>query len=147
MPWNTPYWQPAGEPWLPSRWPPYDWQIVTAEYGLNPPIPEGAIVPWWLQPKDTWPFDQIPWEPKIFGAFSARKVTMWPEDLSGIPPFGTVKVKTLDYPKFGSHQLASIKVHMPPKPLLEINPHYSLWDEGKLLEAMRIIDVKRGRLG
>ena len=107
----------------------------------TPPNGDYSVWPWWLNPdKSTWPYQPVPWAQKTFGAFSARKVTMWPEDLVNYPPFGNIKVKTpTDHP----HSIGSIKVHMPPKPWLDITPHPSLWAEGKLEEAMRQMSRKR----
>jgi hypothetical protein len=153
MPWETPYWQAADEKWLPSYWPPCDFQIIDSSgFWVLGKIPEGEIVPWWLQPKDQWPYETGPWAQKVFGALTARKVMMpenfqevpsiWP-GRPRVPPFGYMKVNTPYYPKLGSHQLASIKVHMRPKPWLDISPHPSLWVEGKLEEALRVMTHKR----
>jgi hypothetical protein len=90
VPWEISYWLPT-EPWLPIRWPPYEWEVISfPPTGQLPTPPDGAIIPWWKLPKDQWPFDAIPWEPKIFGAFSARKVTMNPEDLQSPSSFGVI---------------------------------------------------------
>lgn len=149
MSWEIPYWQEA-EKWLPVYWPPYSWQIRDSSYPAQlAPIPEGFIAPWWLQPKDQWPYDKVPWEPKIFGAFTARKVMMpenfqeqpsiWP-GRHRVPAFGYVHVDT---PSHHPHSIGTIKVHMRPKPWLEITPHRSLWEEGKLEEALRVMTRKR----
>jgi hypothetical protein len=143
MSWAVSYWLPT-EKWMPNYLPPYSWQIRDASYPMQLPTPPNgdySVWPWWLNPdKSTWPYQPVPWAQKTFGAFSARKVTMWPEDLVNYPPFGNIKVKTpTDHP----HSIGSIKVHMPPKPWLDITPHPSLWAEGKLEEALRQMSRKR----
>jgi hypothetical protein len=129
MPWKTPHWLEAGEPWLPPRWPPYSWQSVP--YPSTPP--EGRW-PWWLYPKSEWPYQPVPWEPKILGAFTARKVMMW-EDLVHFPPFGPIKVKTPT--QESPNALTPIKVHMRPLVWLDVSPHPSLWAKGQLEIALR----------
>jgi hypothetical protein len=142
MSWAVSYWLPT-EKWMPNYWPPYSWQIRDHHIRCNCLRPQNgdySAWPWWLNPdKSTWPYQPVPWAQKTFGAFSARKVTMWPEDLVNYPPFGNIKVKTpTDHP----HSIGSIKVHMPPKPWLDITPHPSL-AEGKLEEALRQMSRKR----
>jgi hypothetical protein len=140
MPWQMSYWLPA-EKWMPIYWPPYPWQIRDLSQPMQLPEPplEGGPWPWWLYPKSQWPV-QAPWEPKVFGAFSARKVVMHPENLHHWPPFGVIKVKTpTDHP----HRIGTIKVHMPPPMWLDITPHPSLWAEAKLTEALRVMSRTR----
>jgi hypothetical protein len=146
MPWPISYLLPA-EKWFPIYWPPYPWQVRDLSQPMQlPPIPEGFLAPWWLHDKSQWPYDKIPWEPKVLGAFSARRVTMWSKDpqeytnLKNPPSFGTIKVKTpIDHP----HSIGTIKVHMPPPVWLDISPHPSLWAEAKLHEALRIMSRTR----
>jgi hypothetical protein len=140
MPWATSYWLPA-EKWLPPYWPPYSWQIRDSSYPMQlAPIPEGFVAPWWLYPKDQWPYEDIPWGDKVFGAFSARKVMM-AEDLKNHPPFGYVKFNTPTQPSLNA--LTPIKAHMRPPVWLDISPHPSVWAEGKLISAMREMSRKR----
>jgi hypothetical protein len=144
MSWGPSYWLPT-EKWMPIYWPNYDYE--TRQPPFQPftlPVPPNgdySNLPWWKNPdKTTWPYQPVPWEPKILGAFSARKVTMWPENLVKYPPFGNIKVKTpTDHP----HSIGSIKVHMPPKPWLDISPHPSLWAEEKLKGALQEMSRKR----
>jgi hypothetical protein len=124
------------EKWFPSVWPPYSWQVVP--YPSSPP--EGNW-PWWLYPKDQWPYQPVPWENKTFGSFSARRVTMWPENLVNYPPFGNIKVKTPTQPS--PNALTPIRVHMPPPVWLDVSPHPSLWAKGKLEDALREMSRKR----
>jgi hypothetical protein len=97
MSWAVSYWLPT-EKWMPNYWPPYSWQIRDSSYPMQLPTPPNgdySVWPWWLNPdKSTWPYQPVPWAKKTFGAFSARKVTTWPEDLVNYPPFGNIKVKT-----------------------------------------------------
>jgi hypothetical protein len=140
MPWEISYWLLA-EKWLPPYWPPHEWQIRDGSIPMqHAPIPEGFAAPWWLYPKSQWPYDTIPWEPKIFGAFHARKVMMNPENVQSFPPFGIHKVKT---PTHHPHSIGSVKIHMRPPVWLDISPHPSLWAEAKLYEALRIMSQKR----
>jgi hypothetical protein len=141
MPWAISYLLPA-EKWLPPCWPPYEWEVRQPPFQpmRRPQIPEGFAAPWWYYPKDQWPYQPVPWEPKIFGAFSARKVTMWPENLVNYPPFGNIKVKT---PTHHPHSIGSIKVHTTPTPWLDVTPHPSVWAQGKFEEAMRQMSRKR----
>jgi len=145
MPWQTSYWLGA-EKWFPIYWPPYKWQIVQLPNIGLAPIPEGFPAPWWLYPKNEWPFEEVPWEPKVFGAFSARKVTMWIKDpnysdLKNYPPFGTMKIPTagIHHP----HSIGTIKVHMKPDNWLDITPHPSLWAKGQLENALRVMSRTR----
>jgi hypothetical protein len=143
MSWAVSYWLPT-EKWIPNYWPPYSWQIRDASYPMQlprPPNGDYSVWPWWLNPdKSTWPYQSVPWAQKTFGAFSARKATIWPEDLVNYPPFGNIKVKTpTDHP----HSIGTIKVHMPPKPWLDISPHPSLWAEEKLKVVLQEMSRKR----
>lgn len=133
MPWQMPYLLEA-QKWLPPYWPPYSWQVV----GSSGP-PEGFLLPWWLEDKSNWPYP-APWEPKVLGAFTARRVKMWPEDLQNCPPFGNVKVKT---PTTRPHSIGSIKVHTPRYDWLDVSPHPSLWAAGKFEETLRRISRTR----
>jgi hypothetical protein len=143
MPWDVSYWL-STEKWMPNYWPPYSWQIRDASYPIQLPTPPNgdySVWSWWLNPdKSTWPYQPVPWAQKTFGAFSARKVTMWPANLQNYPPFGNIKVKT---PTDRAHSIGTIKVHMPPKPWLEVTPHPSEWAQGKLEEALRQMSRKR----
>ena len=156
MSWAVSYWLPT-EKWMPNYWPPYSWQIRDSSYPMQLPTPPNgdySVWPWWLNPnKSTWPYQPVPWEPKILGAFSARKVMMWSKDpneystLVNPPPFGTIKVKTpSDYSGIWPGMQASfmnIKVHMTPKPWLDISPHPSEWVEEKLKAALQEMSRKR----
>jgi hypothetical protein len=93
-PWPIKYLLPA-EKWFPLYWPNAEWEVVPLPNLRRAPQPaDGAIIPWWKMPKDQWPIE-APWEPKIFGAWPASKVTM-AEDLppsirpgpKRVPPFG-----------------------------------------------------------
>ena len=95
--------------WYPNYWPNEDWEVV--DLSRLPGPPPDTIIPWWKAPKDQWPWP-APWEPKVFGAFPASKVTM-PENLVGIPPFGYVKVNTPSR-RPQPHSMSSIKIHMKP---------------------------------
>jgi hypothetical protein len=65
---------------------------------------------------------------------------MNPEDLQSISSFGLIKHYTpTDHP----HAIGAIKIHMRPEVWLDISPHPSLWAEGKLNEALRIMSQKR----
>jgi hypothetical protein len=103
-------------------------------------IPEGFNAPWWLYPKDQWPY-QAPWGQKTLGAFSARRVMMWPENLQNYPPFGNIKVKTPTQPS--PNALTPIRVHMRPEVWLDVSPHPSLWAKGKLEDALRTMSRTR----
>jgi hypothetical protein len=129
MPWQVSYWLPA-EKWLPPCWPPYSWQSVP-----YPSAPPEGIWPWWLYPKDQWPYDKIPWDNKVFGAFTARKVTMWPEDLKNYPPFGTMNLKTAS--TYHPPPSGTIKVHTRPMVWLDTTPPPYMWEKAKLEEAPR----------
>jgi hypothetical protein len=145
MTWATSYLLPA-EYSVQAKWPPYssdthfggNWMVVGYD-GPKPPADFNG--PWWFYPESEWPV--IYKEPKVFGAFSARRVTMWPENLQNYPPFGNVKVKTPSRPKTGAHQLASVKVHMRDTAWLEVTPPPSVWAAGRFEEAMRQMSRKR----
>lgn len=122
--------------------------LATVSIG-SPGPPEGATIPWWLEPPQNWPYP-VPWEPKVFGAFPAMQIKMredigapitdppgpWPSGVT-YPPFGFIKVNTPAYPKTGAHQLASVKVHMRPIDWLDVTPHPSVWAQGQFEEALR----------
>jgi hypothetical protein len=156
--WPSTYgWYPT-EKWIPTCRPPQWYQVLDYSYGgRRPPVPDDA--PWDLQPKHTWPYFPIPWEPKIFGAFPSMKFKMredigapledppgpWPSTPK-YPPFGLSQVNTRPDGIYGvtpSPRMAAINVHMRPMPVLSINPHPSLWAEGKLEEALRQMTRKR----
>jgi hypothetical protein len=136
--------------WPPSYWPPEPWQTI----GSSGP-PEGAIIPWWLEPRDKWPY-VAPWEPKVMGAFSPFWFQMredigapidppnappWPTSPT-YPPFGLTKVNTrLD--QSGTKSVSTIKVHMRPTEWLEVTPHPSEWAAGRFQEAMRVMSRRR----
>jgi hypothetical protein len=146
MSWSTPYLQEI-EKWLPIYWPPYNWQIRDGSLPFqHAPIPDGFLAPWWLYDKSQWPYAEIPWNQKVFGAISARKVMMWskypnpPGELQNPPPFGTVKYDTtINRP----HSIGTLRVMMRPEVWLDISPPPRLWAEGKLNEALRIMSRTR----
>jgi hypothetical protein len=153
MAWATSYWLPA-EYTVQSKWPPYDWmtrQPPFQPFTLAHP-PADFKGPWWFYPKSEWPAQyQTPFEPKIFGAFSARKVMM-PKNLQGIPPFGYIRVKTPSDPHSinpnsgkapSPPTLTPIKVHMRQSAGLDINPNPSLWQQEKLKVALQEMSRKR----
>jgi hypothetical protein len=123
MPWGPQYLLPV-EKWWPIYWPNAEWEIISFppafdEFGnrVAPQPPNGPIGPWWkMLPKSQWPI-QAPWEPKIFGAWPASKISM-SEDLVIHPPFGVIKVKTpSDYSGIWPGRQASymnMKMHMRP---------------------------------
>jgi hypothetical protein len=135
--------------WLPDYYPNDPWEVI----GSSGP-PEGAIIPWWKQPKDQWPYP-TPWEPKVLGAFPAMWFKMredigapvtdppgpWPSSPK-YPPFGLTKVNTRP-DQIGTKSVSTIKVHMRPAEWLEATPHPSLWAAGKYEEALKIMSRKR----
>jgi hypothetical protein len=131
--------------WLPVYYPNDPWEVV----GSSGP-PEGAIVPWWKQPKDQWPYP-APWEMKAFGAFPPMWFKMREDIGAPLPPgtptanpwpsTGLTKVKTPDY-RPGTKN-TSIKVHMRPEEWLSVSPHPSLWAEGKYEATLREMARKR----
>jgi hypothetical protein len=140
--WSTPYFQEV-EKWLPIYWPPYYWQVRDSSYPpQHAPMPYGFLAPWWLHDKSQWPYEVIPWNQKVFGAISARKIWMWskypnpPGELKSSPPFGTMKVDT---PTDRPHSIGTLRIQMRPEVWLEINPLPSLWDQAKLENALRIM--------
>jgi hypothetical protein len=146
MPWSVPYYQEV-EKWLPIYWPPYNWQIRDSSYPpQHAPMPYGFIAPWWLHDKSQWPYETIPWNQKVFGAISARKVWMWsknpdpPGELKSSPPFGTMKYDT---PTDRPHSIGTLRIQMRPEVYLSINPLPSLWDQAKLEEALRVMSRTR----
>ena len=91
MAWAVPYLLPVWK-WWPTYWPPAEWQVRDATVPMEAPQPPpGVQVPWWLQPKSTWPYP-LPFEPKVFGCWPASLVAM-PEDLQNNPPFGYISLK------------------------------------------------------
>jgi hypothetical protein len=70
MTWSSPSIPHFYKP-ITAYYPNDPWDVITYDaWGkrIDPIIPEGAVIPWWRQPKDRWPYIS-PWEPKIFGAF------------------------------------------------------------------------------
>jgi hypothetical protein len=159
MPWET----SAGgllptEDWIPVKTPPYPWQTVP--YPATPPPGNWG---WWVYPKDTWPYQPTPWERKVLGAFTPRKVIMR-EDI-GAPlkdppgPWPSPEIwPTVTYPKpaglahvdtrpdgiWGrTKSVQTIKVHMRPDVWLDISPHPSLWARAKLEAALQEMSRKR----
>jgi hypothetical protein len=137
--------------WPPSYWPPEPWQTI----GSTGP-PEGAMVPWWLEPKENWPY-VAPWEPKILGAFSPFWFKMredigapvtgtdpqpWPSTVTFPKPAGLTHVNTRP-DQIGTKSVATIKVHMRPTEWLEVSPHPSAWQQGKYEEAIRVMSRRR----
>jgi hypothetical protein len=141
--------------WLPIYYPNDPWEVV----GSSGPPPD-AIVPWWKQPKDQWPY-LAPWELKVMGAFSPFWFRMredigapvtgndpqpWPPQniwpAVKYPPFGLTKVNTRP-DQSGTKSVSTIKVHMRPTEWLEVTPHPSEWATGKFQEAMRVMSRKR----
>jgi hypothetical protein len=146
MSWSTPYLQEV-EKWLPIYWPPYSWQIRDSSHPMqHAPMPYGFLAPWWLHDKSQWPYETIPWNQKVFGAISARKVWMWsknpdpPGELKSSPPFGTMKVDT---PTDRPHSIGTLRIQMRPEVWLQINPLPALWGEGKLQAALQEMSRKR----
>jgi hypothetical protein len=146
--WGASYLLPAFY-WQPVKTPPFYWETVG-----SPGPPQGFILPWWYErDKTKWPYQPVPWEPKVLGAFSSRRVTMWSKNqneysnLVNYPPFGTIKVKTPTQPTRPAGQspnaLTPIRVHMLPDTWLDVTPHPSLWAKGTLEVALREMSRKR----
>jgi hypothetical protein len=141
--WATPYLQEA-EKWLPIYWPNYEYETRQPPFlPFTLPIPPNGYggLPWWKNPdKATWPYSEIPWAPKVFGALSARKVIMRSKnpdpagELKSHPPFGTMKVDT---PTDRPHSIGTLRIQMRPEVWLDITPPPRLWAQGKLEEALR----------
>jgi hypothetical protein len=123
LPWPISYLLPAVK-WFPLYWPNAPWEIrdLNSPTGIGQP-PDGAIIRWWKLPKDQWPIE-APWEPKIFGAWPASKVTMiedlqrppgvWP-GRKRIPPFGFIKLAMPGELALKNHQaFMQMKMHMRP---------------------------------
>jgi len=118
--WGPQYLLPV-EKWFPLYWPNGAWEVVSFpptfdESGnrVAPQPPDGAIIQWWKMPKAQWPI-AAPWEPKVFGAWPASKVSM-PEDLQNWPPFGFIKLAMPGELALKGHQIAfmNMKIHMRP---------------------------------
>jgi hypothetical protein len=142
--------------WLPDYYPNDPWEVV----GSSGP-PEGAVVPWWKQPRDQWPY-LAPWEPKVFGAFPAMWFKMredigapvtgddpkpWPSPniwptVTFPKPAGLTHVNTRP-DQSGTKSVSTIKVHMLPDQWLEVTPHPSQWAAGKYEEALRVMSRTR----
>lgn len=134
MPWAMSYLL-EDHPYWGHKWPTNEQDVTTER--PDPNHPDFDTIPnYWRKP--TNPSDPGPWtiqnywqytyEPKVLGAFSSRRVQMWPEDLVNYPPFGNVKVNTPTYPGsyWGGHFRTPIKVHMGPIPIY-VSPHLPLW--------------------
>jgi hypothetical protein len=115
LPWPIKYLLPAVK-WFPLYWPNETWEVVVL--GPNGPYkgtpPDGAIIPWWKLPKSQWPIE-APWEPKIYGAWPASKISMM-DDLVNDPPFGLIKLKMPGEPSTSGNQIAwmNMKIHTRP---------------------------------
>jgi hypothetical protein len=127
-PWPIKYLLPVAK-WFPLYFPNGEWEVISFppafdEFGNRaaPQPPDGAIIPWWKMPKEFWPIE-APWEPKIFGAWPASKVTM-AEDLApsvwpgkpNVPPFGYIKLMMPEEPdqKGFSIPFYHMRMHMRP---------------------------------
>lgn len=141
MPWAMSYLLPSYKYWGPY-WGPNGLDVISQLPGSNP---NNAVENYWRRPVN--PSNPGPWTvgnywqydygPKVFGAFSSRRVQMWPEDLINYPPFGNVKVKTpTDHP----HSIGTIKVHMGPTPIA-ITPRLPLWKAKQKLDRGETIDL------
>jgi hypothetical protein len=151
--------------WIPLYYPNDPWDVVTYDVSgkrINPIIPENAIVPWWRQPKDQWPY-AAPWEPKILGAFAPMWFKMredigapvkdppgpWPSPniwptVTFPKPAGLTHVDTRPDGIWGkTKSVPTIKIHMQPVSWLEVTPHPSVWAQGKFEEAMRVMSRRR----
>ena len=125
MPWQMSYWLEA-QKYFPLYWGPSNQDVISELPSDNP---SNGLANGWRMPAN--PSDPGPWtwknywhysyEPKVLGAFSARKVMM-PENLIHMPPFGFIKVNT---PLYRPHAIGSIKVHM--RVPLYITPHDNPW--------------------
>jgi hypothetical protein len=115
LPWPIKYLLPAVK-WFPIYWPNAEWEIrdLNSPTGVGQP-PDGATVPWWKMPKAQWPI-AAPWEPKVFGAWPASKVSM-PEDLQNWPPFGVIKLLMPGQALTKEQQISfmHMKIHMRPE--------------------------------
>lgn len=116
MPIGPPYYLQPEVKWLPLYTPPKSWQILKIEdvlAGKMPSPPDGVQVPWWLLPKDQWPY-QAPFEKKQFGVWPASKVSMWHKNYNRWPAFGVIKLK-MDGQKIDAGKQISflgMKIHM-----------------------------------
>jgi hypothetical protein len=96
----------------------YDWKRISSppkfdEQGnrVAPLPPPGELVYWWDVPRQYSPYkDEMPYEPKQYGAWPASKVTM-SDDLLGIwpgpkrvPPFGYIKIRMPGPPAISGEQ-------------------------------------------
>jgi hypothetical protein len=167
MPWDSPSIPHFYKP-ITAYYPNDPWDVITYDaWGkrIDPIIPEGAVIPWWRQPKDQWPYIS-PWEPKIFGAFPPFWFKMredigapvtdppgpWPSPeiwptVTFPKPAGLMHVNTRpDRPGPGlgpKVPIGTMKVHMRPTEWLEVTPHPSEWAAGKFQEAMRVMSRRR----
>jgi hypothetical protein len=113
--------------WLPLYAPNESWETISFppafdEFGnrQGPKPPDGEAVYWWKLPKETWPYrDEMPWEPKILGAWQASQITMaddlppsiWPGK-PNVPPFGFIKLKMPGESDISGNQIAWIHMHI-----------------------------------
>lgn len=142
MTWAMSYWLEAGPYWGNKVPPDLKYDIMDRLPGSEPDNP---MANYWRMPSN--PSDPGPWtiqkyftysyEPKILGAFCARRVQMWPEDLVNYPPFGNVKLQT---PHNRPHSIGTIKVHMKAEPIY-ISPHMSLWKAKQKLNRGEPIEI------
>lgn len=141
MPWAMSYLLPSDKYFVPY-WPPNTQDIADQLPGSDP---NNLVENYWRKPSN--PSDPGPWtwqnywqydyDPKVLGAFSARRVQMWPEDLVNYPPFGTVKVNTpTDHP----HSIGTINVHMGPTQIY-LSPRLPLWKAKQALNRGQTIDI------
>jgi hypothetical protein len=76
--------------------------------------PPGLPVYWWKLPREYWPYkDEMPWEPKIPGAWPPSQITTV-DDVSSVPSFGYIKLKVPGEPDTSGNQIAfvNMKMHM-----------------------------------
>jgi hypothetical protein len=135
--------------WIPSYWPPEPWQVITYDENhkrIEPTPPSNALIPWWLEPKDKWPY-YAPWEAKCFGALAPHWFRMredigaplqdppkplpspniWPT-VAFPKPAGLHHVDTRPdgvWGKTASPSIGVSKVHMQPTSWLEVSHHPS----------------------
>jgi len=106
QPWNSGwvmnYLMPANK-YIPNTLGADYWQVTTLDSLGNriaPLPPMGLPVDWWRVPKEMQPYrDEMPYEPKNFGAWPASKITMsddlryvWPGQRRPVPPWGYIKL-------------------------------------------------------
>jgi hypothetical protein len=138
MPWAMSYWLEAYKYWVPY-WPPNEQDVITEQPGPNNPTPNHRLRP--TNPSDPGPWTwgnywQYEYEPKVLGAFSSRRVQMWPEDLVNYPPFGNVKVST---PSQGPGSYMGVNIYDGPTPIY-LTPRLPLWKAKQKLNRGETID-------